>query len=257
MHNWFFVLVATGLSSILSAQTGIRLAAPIANCTRSILQPKGNPLTFDFRMKGAKIRYTTKLATPSSSSPLFTKDTLWLSTPQIIRARSFHPNFLPSAVVGVTFIDKGKTIDSLTVNTPNPQYSVQGAKTLFDQILADRSYRNNCLGFTGENADVQLYLHKRDTLRQLRVSIAIHQDAWIFGPSKITILNDDGAVLCEKSVPEVSQKAAQHFSIVTLNFKPIVASKLRLIIEPLSTLPGWHAGFPGKPWLFLDEVLVD
>lgn len=241
----------------LGAQEPIQLAAPIPNSTRSVLTPAGNPLCIDFRMQGALVRYSSGEQAPTATSPVFNKDTLWVRTPQKLKFRSFHPDFLPSEAVEVVCIAAGIPIDTIVVNPPNPQYSANGPKTLCDQILADRTYKKNCLGYSGEKIDIRLQLKETSKVHQVRISTVTSQSAWIFGPAKISIFDDNGILLGEKKFPKAGVETADKYGVLSVPIKPVRLKQLHIIVEPLQQLPKWHPGFPAKPWLFVDEVLVD
>lgn len=238
---------------LLEAQA-LQLSSPIPSITKAILLSKPSKLYFDFRMDNAEIRYTTDGTTPTLKSKKYT-DTLLIKKPGVIKAKAFHPSYEPSAEVVCTFIKGGKEYSSVTINQANPRYKADGSWTINNKRLGNFDYNKEYLGYEGEPIIIEVAFDKKVKTKEVVVSLLINQNGWIFGPSSVIITDEKGNMIQHQNLPSSIQKQENSFEFITV---PCIGKyqKLRIIIDPIDVIPTWHEGKGGKPWLFVDEVIV-
>lgn len=255
MFRLMLSILFCGLFNISFAQK-IQLSPPKSNVQMAMVG-KDHPqnLVLDFRMEGATIRYTLDGTEPTINSKLY-KIPLKISKPGTIKAKAFHQDFDPSETVTANFVANGKKILSYNVSEPNPKYAADGSKTLFDGQFGDMSYAKNYLGYDEGPLEIMIQPDAAQVISNIHISYLANQGAWIFGPSKISVYDENNKLLIQKSFDDSTQKKASNHAITTFKVPKTKYNQLKLVIEPVSTIPEWHDGKGSKAWLFVDELWV-
>ncbi|MFZ1560649.1 MAG: FN3 associated domain-containing protein, partial [Saprospiraceae bacterium] len=207
-------------------------------------------------MEGATIRYTLDGTEPTIKSKLYRRP-LNINKPCIIKAKAFHQDFDPSETVTATFVASGKKMLNYIVSEPNPKYADEGSKILFDGQFGDMSYAKNYLGYDRGPVEITIQPDTFQFITTIHISHLTNQGAWIFGSSKISVFDENNKLLIQKNFEDSTQKQASNHAITTLTVPKTKYNQLKLIIEPLSSIPDWHDGRGHPAWFFLDEVWVE
>ena len=256
MFRWLIWILFCGLSHVSFAQK-IQLSPPKANVQMAMVS-KAHPqnLVLDFRMEGATIHYTLDGSEPTLKSKRYKKP-IKINKPSTIKAKAFHPDFDPSETVTSTFVAIGKKILNYMVSEPNPKYAAEGSKTLFDGHFGDMSYARNYLGYDKGPIEIMIQPDAAQDISNVHISHLTHQEAWIFGPSKISVFDENNTLLVQKNFDDSTQKQTSNHDITTFTFPKTKYNKLKLVIEPVSSIPDWHDGRDLLAWYFVDEVWVE
>ncbi|MBK8055240.1 MAG: chitobiase/beta-hexosaminidase C-terminal domain-containing protein [Saprospiraceae bacterium] len=234
----------------------LQLSQPKANIQMAMVS-KDNPrkLILDFRMDGTEIRFTQDGTEPTKKSKGY-KIPIKVSKPMIIKAKVFHKDFTPSETVTATFVSSGKKVRNYIVSEHNPKYAAEGSKTLFDGQFGDMSYAKNYLGYDKGPIEIKVEADANYTISSIHVSYLANQGAWIFGPSKISVFDENNKLLHQKNFGDSTQKQASNHAITSLTVPKTKYKHLKLVIEPVSSIPDWHDGRGLPAWFFVDEVWV-
>ncbi len=256
MSRWLIWILFCGLSNVSFTQK-IQLSPPKTNVQMAMVS-KAHPqnLVLDFRMDGATIRYTLDGNEPTLKSMRY-KSPLNIIKPCIIKAKAFHQDFDPSETVTATFVSTGKKILNYNVSEPNPKYADEGSKTLFDGQFGNMSYTKNYLGYDKGPVEITFQPDSHQFITTIHISHLINQGAWIFSPYKISVFDENNKLLIQKNFEESTQKSASNHSINTINMPKKQYNQLKLVIEPISSIPDWHDGRGHPAWFFVDEVWVE
>lgn len=256
MFRWLIWIQFCGLSNVSFAQK-IQLSPPKTNLQMAMIS-KDHPqnLVLDFRMEGATIRYTLDGNEPTLKSKRY-KSPLNIIKPCIIKAKAFHQDFDPSETVTATFVASGKKMLNYIVSDPNPKYAADGSKTLFDGQFGDMSYAKNYLGYDKGPVEITIQPDTFQFITTIRISYLTNQGAWIFGPSKISVFDENNKLLIQKNFEDSTQKSTTNHYIHTINVPKKQYNQLKLVIEPVSSIPDWHDGRGNPAWFFVDEVWVE
>lgn len=256
MFRWLKWILFCGISNVSFAQK-IQLSPPKAKVQMAMVS-KDHPqnMILDFRMEGATIRYTLDGNEPTLKSKRY-QIPLKISKPCIIKARVFHQDFDPSETVTATFVASGKKILNYMVSEPNPKYADEGSKTIFDGQFGNMSYVKNYLGYDKGPAEIMIQSYADSFISTIHISYLTNQGAWIFGPSKISVFDENNKLLIQKNFDDSTQKSTTNHSIHTINVSKKQYNQLKLVIEPVSSIPDWHDGRGNPAWLFVDEVWVE
>jgi hypothetical protein len=256
MFRLMLSILFCGLFNISFAQK-IQLSPPKSNVQMAMVG-KDHPqnLVLDFRMEGATIRYTLDGTEPTINSKLY-KIPLKISKPGTIKAKAFHQDFDPSETVTANFVVYGKKILSYNVSEPNPKYAADGSKTLFDGQFGDMSYAKNYLGYDEGPLEIMIQPDAAQVISNIHISYLANQGAWIFGPSKISVFDENNKLLFQTNFEDNTKKSTKNHSIHTINVPKKQYNQLKLVIEPLSSIPDWHDGRGHPAWFFVDEVWME
>jgi Fn3 associated len=248
--------IAALLSSLMANSQEIKLSLPKANQSFVMLSDNTDPLKFDFRMDGAVIKYTTDGTDPSPKSLLYNNE-LSINKACTVKARAFHPDFLPSDVITTVFVHQGKKIKIIKANAPNEKYNGNASTTLYDGIFGDMDFKKDYFGYDGNALIAEIYPIKSGTLSKVNVSSLVNQGSWIFGPASIRVTDINGKLIGEKINANAQLQQNPSHMIHTVAIKKKKYNYLKITIQPLGALPEWHDGMGNKAWLFVDEVWVE
>ena len=256
MFRWLIWILFCGLSNVSFAQK-IQLSSPKTNLQMAMVS-NNHPqnMILDFRMEGATIRYTLDGNEPTLKSKRYQRP-LKISKPCIIKAKVFHQDFDPSETVTATFFVIGKEILNYIVSEPNPKYADEGSKTLFDGQFGNISYTKNYLGYDKGPVEITIQPDAEQFITTIHISHLTNQGAWIFGPSKISVYDENNTRLIQKSFDSSIHKSLSNHGISSLKVTKNKYRQLKVVIESVSSIPDWHDGRGNAAWLFLDEVWVE
>ncbi|MEO0468279.1 MAG: chitobiase/beta-hexosaminidase C-terminal domain-containing protein [Bacteroidota bacterium] len=208
---------------------------------------------------GVEIRYTTDGSEVEESSPLYKKP-LEYTESTLLRAKAWHPNFQSSESITVQIVKLNPlpAETKLTLSAePNTNYPAQGAVSLIDGIKGPKSFRAKpaWLGFLEDSLEMTLTLPEPMQLSGLQLSLLEHHGAWIFLPERIEVLHE-GKVLGQWQKAAPTHNKPDDFVFPKIGWPAQKISSLSIRISPLQQIPDWHGGAGKKPWLFIDELII-
>ncbi len=148
---------------------------------------------------------------------------------------------------------------------PSPQYPGGGATSLCDGILGSRDHNDGrWMGWSGEDLEAVIDLGEEGTIRRVGVDCLRAQGPWIFLPRRVEVaLSLDGETWMEAGSLDVPLERDPRNAAVRLwidlptGVDLTQARYLRILARNRGVLPEWHSGYPGKAWLFVDEIVVE
>jgi len=141
------------------------------------------------------------------------------------------------------------------------KYPANGEKTLTDGSRGVDDYNFNWLGYEAEDMDVIVDLQKSYPIKKVSIDFLQDNNSWVFMPQQVEINSSgDGKEFLNIAViknTEPEEKAGAF--IKTFTTGPIFAKVRYIKIKALNmkVCPKWHKGYPGKAWIFADEVVVE
>lgn len=153
------------------------------------------------------------------------------------------------------------------ITSPSDKYSANGMLTLTDGMRGDEDHHFNWQGFEGEDMEVVLDLEKTETVQKVSMDFLQMVYSWIFLPEDLELsISDDGmnfrkisTVKNDNVIDSTETLRADKSDIFDFSFRfePVKARYLKIKARSLKTCPRWHTGYPGKAWLFTDEIVVE
>jgi hypothetical protein len=216
-----------------------------------------------FAQPGTKIYYTLNGTEPTQNDAVYHKPVVVKKSLTTLKTKVFGSGFLPSETVSATFIKDGLKIKSVKQSPPNERYNGNGTTTLFDNEggIADM-HSKNFLGYQQDTVEVDITLDKKQTIHSALLNFLRDEGSWIFPPQKITIFYFDDAknefeVMNKKEIiaDTIAKPNGCVFELVKARTR-VTTDRLKIVIQPLQSIPGWHPGKGKKAWLFIDEIKI-
>lgn len=251
----FFALFC--LPFLAKSQDSLFWLAPPRAVVSSLLIQKKSEISFEFRLAGSQIRFTTDGSEPTERSPIFTRKLIF-KKPATIRARSFADGFLPSQTVDIQLIEAGFRVEKATVDPPPPtKYVGLGPQTLIDGQLGGSDFQSsNWLGFDQPEAEIELVFSKKRRIKNLRLCLLENQPAWIFLPSKAVVSVAEKEVATTLFPLSTDRQPTNGHRFLDLELpKKQRTDRLKIRLSG-SQIPEWHDGRGSPAWFFLDEIIA-
>lgn len=151
----------------------------------------------------------------------------------------------------------------VTLSFPYAQaYSGGGKDALTDGEWGTTNYgEGHWQGFQGENLDAVIDLGREIEVTSIRAGYLQHTVDWIFLPSEVTFfLSLDGKEykkVATFTIPVPEEEGPASTRTCYAELPGVSARYVRVLAKNIGTLPDWHPGAGGPPWLFADEIQVN
>ncbi|WP_153798893.1 FN3 associated domain-containing protein [Foetidibacter luteolus] len=241
----------------------LKLTPPILQNEEQVITTS-TPLKLKHYINGAIIRYTFDGSEPDSiSSPIY-KSGVSIDSELTVKTKAFKPGWISSDVVQQHFFKSGFKPDSAVLLTASDsRYSATGAKTLIDLEKSELNFSaGKWLGFQQNAMEAKLFYSKPVTAQTVTLSLLQNIGPSIMPPYKVTVMGstDDKnwatlATVLPKQ-PGKDDTNEENLAIVC-RFKPVQVKYIKLLVQPVASLPAWHQNKGAKGWVFIDEVFVN
>ncbi len=141
---------------------------------------------------------------------------------------------------------------------PAEKYNGSGPQTIINGIQgSDKKFGGSeWLGFDGKNLDVSIGFETDTKLNSLNLRFYDGPGQWIYPPSKIEIYSIGNNE--EESLVLESDDLKTEGNIVEISFEhEMIVSGLRIVAHNYGEIPEGQPGAGYKPWLFVDEIIVE
>lgn len=173
-----------------------------------------------------------------------------------VKAVASGGGFVSSDTISVEVLKLPKN-EIISIESKRPlddRYGSPGLDALIDRTKGRGQLYEGWLGYLGDTIEIELEFDVID-IDHIVVSTLTDQNAWIFKPERINVLNGDRilGMMINEDVLNPSGYGTEFTKI------PLRASSLRSVIIQIiapDRIPHWHPGAGSKPWLFIDEILV-
>lgn len=214
-------------------------------------------------VQGARIYYTLDGTEPDSTNFLLYEGPLEITENRTLKARAFAPGWMGSGTAEAEFIRSEIGPAGFVLNyPPEDRYKGDGANSLFDRDKAVPDVWNlNWLGFLNNPMDVEMEFEQPTDIHYMALSIWHNVGARFFPPEQVEIwTKKDGGdwILAKKHRPEPPAKDDKaQLRQVEIPFSARGVEKMRVIANPVSSLPSWHGGAGSRAWLMVDELVLN
>ena len=213
----------------------------------------------------ATIYYTLDGSTPNKNSKKY-EEPILIEKNVLIKARAYVEKKKPSLILE-KFYHKGKNLNNKKLvakvelkKVPN-RYGEESM--LFDRKTGSAKFADGTwCGWEGDNLELLISFKKTTALANISVGYFINSSKWIFPPKEIAIyVSNDNKTFepIENNRLPVLEDEVQDGTVVRkqteLNGKSL--KYLKLIVKNAGAIPNWHAGAGKKPWLFIDEIIIN
>lgn len=147
-------------------------------------------------------------------------------------------------------------------NQPAPKYSFNGAVALVDGLKGANSYANGrWLGFLGKDVEAVIDLGQPTEISKVSTEAFVDLSVWIMGATGLTVAvsenGKDFKEVASQEYPAEVETAKNSIENYSVEFSPVKATFVKVIIKHTPALPKGHAGEGQAPFLFVDEICVN
>ena len=236
--------------------------APIQVAVDSVFFFTDSRVGMKHEKEGVKMRYTVDGSEVNELSPQYNYR-LIISTNANLKCRAFHPDFAPSESVFVQ-VRKLFNTDSLLVlvdstsTKPTEPYIGEGLNSIIDYKEGDLDFKSNdrWLGFQDKEVVFNYDVIKPFFCSGISIGTLIDHEAGIFKPTRFELEVDDEIIgflrYDQAKSPTPAELKFWDFSIRTE-----VRKNIKIKLVNLDELPDWYEGDENKPWMFVDEIIID
>lgn len=147
------------------------------------------------------------------------------------------------------------------ITEPNAKYKANGKATLTDGLRGVNDYNFNWLGYEADDLDVVVDLQKECPVKNVSIDFLQDNNSWVFMPREVEIsTSTDGttfsnSTVIKNTVPE--EKGEAFTKTFSASFPGMNARYIKVKAVNMKVCPRWHKGYPGKAWIFADEIVVE
>lgn len=214
-------------------------------------------------IKGADIRYTTDGSVPDSIKAASYKPGIVFTQSTVIRTRAFKAGWIGSDTVQFNVYKCAYTPDSISfVKYPDDKYKGDGAKTIIDKELGGDNFGNGKWVASQKDLAVIMWFNKPIDLHSVSLNVMRNTGSQIFLPAGVEVWggSDQNHLKLLSTLKTAAPKKSDPFALIPLECKLKSEQKIsciKLVAQPLKSVPAWHPA-KGKPgWVFLDEVFLN
>ncbi|KAA9036508.1 hypothetical protein FW778_17975 [Ginsengibacter hankyongi] len=244
------------------SQQEFQLAPPVVKYN-SVFFIQSATVSLQFLQPGTQIFYSLNGKEPAKNDLVYQSPIVIKKSLTTLKAKVFGNGYVPSETVQATFIKDGLKIKSIEPSPANEKFPGNGAKTLFDNEggIADM-HNKNFLGYQKDSVEINVLLEKKQPIHSLLLDFLRDEGSWIFLPQSIQVYyfnenkNSYELIGKKKILPDtIINGSACVFEIIKPG-KKITANKIKIILQPLQSIPEGHPGKGKQAWLFIDEIKI-
>ncbi|MCO4292907.1 GH92 family glycosyl hydrolase [Solitalea sp. MAHUQ-68] len=215
----------------------------------------------------AKIYYTLDGTTPTTASKLYTRP-IDINTSETVNAVAIINKDIKSEVSTLNFTraviknPKAKFPKITTDVTPSETYP-NTVDVLLNATFGTYNFRDgNWFASNNDSYTLTIELEKPMWIKTLKMRFMQNTGSWIFLPKTINFqASVDGKTYQDLGTMENEVPFAQQEIDIKEFWKQCsTKEKIKFIkvkIENIGNLPGWHPGAGNHPWIFSDELVIE
>jgi predicted alpha-1,2-mannosidase len=179
-----------------------------------------------------------------------------------IQARAITANGDTSNWVYARFVKRTNNFSLFKSSTPDAQYTGGGADALVDGLMYGADFRTGgWQGFRDGQVEFVVDLGKSTAVKRAGVHCLEETKSWIWYPGVVWIdVSEDGVSYARMA--EVKHAAVESGDLTgVISLAERINCNARYVkftlFTPFDTIPEWHLGSGGKPWIFVDEIEIE
>lgn len=154
-----------------------------------------------------------------------------------------------------------KTAGIKLLSRPSDRYPVGKELALKDGKLGPMHFREDWLGFFGEDFIVEIDLKEVKPVSEISMNFLKDVDSWIFLPEEVLIeLSSDGKSYQALEPIVYIDENPRHYLVLSIPYQVSLDREkvryIRISTKSMKRCPIWHRGYGNPSWLFVDEVIV-
>jgi hexosaminidase len=228
------------------------------------IQPltSGLGITLSTEHGSLPIHFTTDGTDPSANSNRYSKP-INVTRSMVLKTAAFRNGKLLGKVkTKEVIIHKGMGKKVALTNSPSEKYPGIRNQSLTDLLRGSLEITHSqWMGFEAQDFEAVVDLEREKEIEKVILCCLEHQGKWIFLPSFVEVLTSvDGKIYNSVKKIGLENTINENEPRLTELEIPFEKSKVRYLkirAQTLKECPDWHRGAGGKPWFFVDEIIVD
>jgi hexosaminidase len=200
------------------------------------------------------IRYTLDGTKPNINSTIY-REPLVIDKSLTINAAVFDDTKQVSSVFKETVKMHKAVGKKITFNIPpNEKYNAGGNSALINGISGSvkRYGDNQWLGFDGKDVEITIDLGKEMNINSITTRFNNQKGSWIYAPSQVIVTFPGNKEFLPIELEESEDK------IVDLKLETKIFTRfVKLKLVNFGIIPDGRQGAGHKPWLFIDEIIIE
>ena len=200
------------------------------------------------------IRYTLDGTKPTMNSLVYKKP-LVIDKSKTIKAASFDSEKRVSAIFTETIKMHKAVGKKITFDVaPSEKYNAGGNEALINGISGnDKRYGDDqWLGFDGKDVEITIDLGKEMNINSISTRFNNQKGSWIYAPKQVLITFPGNEEYLPIELDEKDEK------IVDLKLETNIFTRfIKLKLVNFGIIPDGRQGAGHKPWIFIDEIIVE
>ncbi len=220
-------------------------------------------ITLASESKDVEIRYTLDGTEPNEKSTLYKKPFVIENT-TVVKAKAFAKDYSPSFTCKKVF--NYNYVSSIEyTNQPNTPYNKNLETALFDGVYGSTSnLSDDWIGFSGSNFEAVLALVKPIDIQSVEATFMHAPESWAFAPKSFSVyVSPDGKNYSPEIKADVkfipSEKENAYNQVIT--FRSLVninqVKYIKVAAKSIGKIPSWHEAKGLRPWMFVDEIVIN
>ena len=244
------------------AQEPFQLAPPLLKYGSVFFTDKVK-IEIKFAQHGTSVNYTLNNREPTEIDAVYAVPISVTKNLTTLKAKATGKNFLPSAVVGATFIREGKRVKSVQYTLPDKKYPGSGSNTLIDN-KGGLPFINNTtwMGYQCDTVTITMDMEKQASVKEVLLNFLQSESSWVFLPEQIIIYWFDARTNRFQFFGNELISSDKETPGTHCNYRMISASnkirtkKILINIVVQKKIPSWHVAKGEHAWMFIDEIKV-
>ena len=213
-------------------------------------------------IQSVSIYYTLDGSHPDSSNFILYDGPINVDSDMLVKARAFAEGWTGSVEVGSEFVRSSvRPMTYFLRHPPHDRYKGDLVNSLFDGKKAVTDVWDlNWLGFIHTPLDVEMEFEGSRDINSVELSVWGNIGARFFPPEQVEIwvFKEDEWELASSFGPaQPKQGESSGLKRIELPFQINDVTKIRLIANPVSSLPAWHGAAGQQAWLMIDELIIN
>jgi hypothetical protein len=176
-----------------------------------------------------------------------------------VRCVAIHLNGKTSEQVTAKFTKRISETKIKLDSEYNNQYTGGSYDALVDGMRGGTDFRTGAWqGYQGQPVIATIDLGKNIPITTIGLSCLQETKSWIWYPVKIEYYTSTDGVKFEIAgtmTEEISQSETPSVKEFTIKTNTS-ARYIKVVATPMEIIPSWHLGAGGKPWIFVDEIII-
>ena len=216
--------------------------------------------------RNSEIHYTLDGSSPDTGAAVFDNKII-INSSGTLRARAYSEGLKP----GIEFSKEYYITDSLYLEPGYPILLMETEPKGYGEgrpgLILDRELGSEDFGdgkwiaFDGSDMVAIIDFGKPVNLNNIMVGCLTGTISWIFPPSGIELSvsdnNKDYSKVAKKDLEVLTEHTGPLVGRYKISFKPQYNRYLKIHLLNYGPMPYWHGAAGKKPWVFVDEILIN